>query len=100
MSTDPVIVADVPQASYYLDRSHDIFHACDSDGFENVARNEGTVDFWSGQRLLSTDDELRRYTAQSSIVLVLRRRSRRGVSSTAARRSLMAEEVTTASDSA
>jgi hypothetical protein len=72
-----VIVADVPQASYYLHMSHAVFYPRNSDRFPNVTRSQGTVDFWSGQRLLSTDDELRRYTSQSSVVWVLRRAEER-----------------------
>ena len=68
-----VVVADVPQASYYVDMPHAIFYRRDGDRFQNVARRGGTVDFWSGQRLLSTDEDLREYTRRSPVVWVLRR---------------------------
>jgi hypothetical protein len=66
-----VIVADVPQASYFLDMPHGIFYPRDHDRFRNVSRSVGTVDFWSGQRLLSTDEELREYSRRSTVVWVL-----------------------------
>jgi hypothetical protein len=67
-----VIVADVPQASYYLDAPHAVFYARDSDRFPRVSRKGGTVDLWSGQRLLSTDDDVREYADGQAEVWILR----------------------------
>jgi hypothetical protein len=67
-----VVVANVPQASYYLEPLHGVFYPRDHARFPRVSRKGGTVDLWSGQRLLSTSDDLRAYTGDRSEVWILR----------------------------
>ncbi len=59
---EQIIVADVPPVSYYIGRNHAIYLDRGSHRFSNVARQRGTVDFWTGNRLLSTPGELSEHT--------------------------------------
>jgi hypothetical protein len=61
-SDAPIIAINVPPASYYIDGSHAVYLERGGDRFRNVARRQGTLDYWSGQRLMSTPDELAEYT--------------------------------------
>jgi hypothetical protein len=68
-----VIAINVPPASYYIDRSHAVYIRRGDDRFRNVARRQGTLDYWSGQRLMSTPGELAEYTRDASEVWMVRR---------------------------
>ncbi len=69
---DSVIVQEAPEVSYYLDRSHAVYLARDRFRFPNVSRERGTVDFWSGLRLLGTNEEIAAYTRCADRVWVVR----------------------------
>jgi len=69
----PVVAIDVPPASYYIDGSHAVYLPRHGDRFYFVARQRGTVDYWSGQRLISTPDELTEYAADASEIWVVHR---------------------------
>jgi hypothetical protein len=69
----PIIAINVPPASYYIDRSHAVYLHRGGDRFRNVARRQGTLDYWSGQRLMSTPDELAEHTGDASEVWLIRR---------------------------
>jgi hypothetical protein len=58
--------------SYYLSVPHAIYYARGSRRFFNVSRVSGTVDLWSNQRLLSTEEEVRNYTLAAENVLMIR----------------------------
>lgn len=72
-----VLAADVPPTSYYLERDHAIFYPRGSLRFRNVSREAGTIDFWTGRRLLSTPEDLRDFAAGLERVWLLRRADRR-----------------------
>jgi hypothetical protein len=63
----------------YLDLPHALYLARGSHEFDNVSRASGTVDFWSGRRLLSTPEELCRYTARARRVWLVRSANPRGI---------------------
>lgn len=69
---DSVIVQEAPEVSYYLDRSHALYLARDRFRFPNVSRERGTVDFWSGLRLLGTKRDIAAYTSCADRVWVVR----------------------------
>jgi hypothetical protein len=67
-----VIVDGLPPVSYYLGRPHAVYYERSGRRFYNVSRASGTVDLWSNQRLLSTDEELRSYTRCADQVVFIR----------------------------
>lgn len=69
---EPVILIDVPPASYYLGRAHGIYLERDDPRFLLVSRERGSRDFWSGQRLMSTPAELEEYLHGSERAWVIR----------------------------
>jgi hypothetical protein len=70
---DAVVVINVPPASYYLERDHAVYLDRSDDRFRHVAREAGTVDYWSGQRLLSTPEELGEHVLGRSRVWIIQR---------------------------
>lgn len=70
-SDDPVIVVAQPPVSHYLQREHAIFYARSDPRFGNVSRQRGTIDRWTGMRLLSTSDEVRAYTERADRVWIV-----------------------------
>jgi Dolichyl-phosphate-mannose-protein mannosyltransferase len=81
-----VIVVGLPVVSYYLNRPHAMYYDRRGVRFYNVSRVGGTVDLWSNQRLLSTEDELRSYTQSSKRAFIIQ-------SASAERRPFEIEEV-------
>lgn len=71
-ATDPIIVQEAPSVSYYLNRPHGIYLDRSGDRFSNVSRHGGTVDFWSGERLLSTEEDVRSFTRCAREVWLVR----------------------------
>lgn len=69
---DPVIVHEAPSISYYVDRPHAVYLDRRAHRFTNVSRERGTVDFWSGQRLLSTGEDVAKYTRCAERVWIVR----------------------------
>lgn len=69
---DPVIVHEAPSISYYVDRPHAVYLDRRAHRFPNVSRERGTVDFWSGQRLLSTGEDVANYTRCAERVWIVR----------------------------
>jgi hypothetical protein len=67
-----IIVDGLPAVSYYLGRPHAVYYERNGRRFYNVSRSAGTVDLWSNQRLLSTDEELRSYTRCVDKVVLIR----------------------------
>jgi hypothetical protein len=67
---EPVIVADLPPVSAYLERSHAVYLPRGSHRFDNVSRTSGTVDFWSGRPLLSTPLEVCQYSGDAKVVWI------------------------------
>jgi hypothetical protein len=70
---DAVVVINLPPTSYYVDRPHAVYIRRGDDRFRNVSRAAGTVDYWSGQRLLSLPEELARYLDGRSRSWVIQR---------------------------
>ncbi len=66
-----VVVAGLPGMSAYLDMPHAIFYARTDQRFVNVSRRRGTVDLWSGERLLSTAEELREWLRGADAAWIL-----------------------------
>ena len=60
--SEPVIASEVWPVSHYLQRAHAVFVALHGGQFTNVSREGGTLELWSGERLLGTVDDLRTYT--------------------------------------
>ena len=56
-----IVVDTLPALSYYLDLEHAVYLDRGSQRFANVSRQRGQLDMWSGQRLLSTPEELLAY---------------------------------------
>lgn len=69
---DPVIVHEAPSISYYVDRPHAVYLDRRAHRFFNVSRERGTVDFWSGQRLLGTGEDVEEYTRCAQRVWIVR----------------------------
>jgi hypothetical protein len=67
-----IIVDGLPPVSYYLGRPHAVYYERSGRRFYNVSRAGGTVDLWSNQRLLSTDEELRSYARCADQVVLIR----------------------------
>ncbi|MDH3297553.1 MAG: glycosyltransferase family 39 protein [Gemmatimonadota bacterium] len=69
---DLVIAAETPAMSYYLDLEHAVYLDRRGHRFANVSRERGTLDLWSGRRLLSTPEEVDEFTrcAEGAIWLV------------------------------
>jgi hypothetical protein len=67
-----VIVDGLPPVSYYLGRPHAVYYERSGRRFYNVSRVSGTVDIWSNQPLLSTDEDLRSYTRCVDKVVLIR----------------------------
>jgi hypothetical protein len=53
-----IVVDTLPAMSYYLDVEHAIYYHRDWSRFEDYSRERGRRDMWSGQRLLSTPEDL------------------------------------------
>jgi hypothetical protein len=70
---DPVIVMDLPAASYYIDRPHAVYHPRGLLRFYEVSREAGTVEFWSGMPLLSTPEELGAFVEGAPRAWIVRR---------------------------
>jgi len=70
---EPIVVDENPPVSYYLSREHVVYLERHGHRFGNVSRRRGTVDFWSGLRLLSTPKELRDYSDSATVVWLVRR---------------------------
>jgi 4-amino-4-deoxy-L-arabinose transferase-like glycosyltransferase len=66
------VVLGQPAVSYYLNVPHALYYGRNEKRFFNVSRVAGTVDKWSNQRLLSTEEEVRNYTLAAENVLVIR----------------------------
>jgi hypothetical protein len=73
-SATTTIVSGLPPVSYYLGGAHAVYYHRNDNRFYNVSRVGGTVDLWSNQRLLSTEEEVRAYTRCSKRVLFIRKR--------------------------
>ena len=71
------VVVNEPPVSYYLEADHAVYLERAGRPYRNVSRNRGTVDLWSNRQLLSTPDELRRYTAEADVVWIVRDRDPR-----------------------
>lgn len=71
-----VVVVDSPPVSYYIDRSHAVYLPRVGVRFRHVARRQGTLDYWSGQRLLSTPAELAEHAQHASELWLIRRAER------------------------
>ncbi|MDH3603712.1 MAG: glycosyltransferase family 39 protein [Candidatus Tectomicrobia bacterium] len=68
----PTVVLGQPPVSYHLRRDHAVYYAQQDARFFNVSRQRGQRDLWSGQRLLSTPEDLRHYTRDSQTVWLVR----------------------------
>ena len=66
-----IVVAGQPPVSYYLERDHAVYYSRDDPRFRNVSRDRGTVELWSDQRLLSTPEDLDRYTSTARVVWIV-----------------------------
>lgn len=69
---DGILVVDAPPTSFYLEGTHAVYYERGGHRFRNVSRAEGTVDYWSGQRLLSTPEEVRDWASAADRVWVIR----------------------------
>jgi hypothetical protein len=67
-----IVVIDSPPVSYYLQRKHAVYYDRQGGRFYNLSRAQGTVDMMSNNRLLSTAEELREYTAGIRTVWLVR----------------------------
>ena len=67
-----VVVDTVPALSYYLDMPHAVYLDRTGARFANVARAQGALDMWSGQRLLSTPAEFVEYASGANEVWLVR----------------------------
>lgn len=70
--TSRIIVVDQPPLSYYLLRDHAVYYDRSNTRFTEHSRVGGSVDLWSNKRLLSTENELKIYTAPASTVWIVR----------------------------
>jgi hypothetical protein len=69
----PIVVAYLPHVAYYLRESHGIYLFPGATLFSSHSRNKGTLDLWSGQRLLQTLDAVRDFVGPSRVVWLIRR---------------------------
>jgi len=67
-----VVVDTLPALSHYLDMAHAVYLDVSGARFATVARARGTVDMWSGQRLLSTPADFAEYARGSEEVWLAR----------------------------
>ena len=68
-----VVVDTLPALSYYLDMPHAVYLDRTGGRFPIVSRARGTLDMWSGQRLLSTPKEFADYARGAEEVWLVRR---------------------------
>ena len=73
-----IIIANRPHLSYYLKQNHAIYYHRRRRGrFKSISRARGTLELWSGNRLLSTEKELKEYTRGITTVWIARRKHRK-----------------------
>jgi hypothetical protein len=71
---DRVVVQGIAAASQYLSPPYAVYYSRDGMRFPRVSRAAGTMDAWSGQRLLSTDADLRAMCEATDTLWIIRRR--------------------------
>lgn len=68
-----ILLVDQPPVSHYLSHEHAVYYARGSHRFDVHSRERGTLDLFSGHLLLSTPEEVRRWTAAGGTLWLVRR---------------------------
>jgi hypothetical protein len=67
-----IVVENLPPASWYLPRPHAVFYPREGNRFLLTSREQGTVELWSNQPLLSTAADLAAYAAGAEELWIIR----------------------------
>jgi hypothetical protein len=70
---DRVVVQGIAGASQHLSPPYAVYYSRDEMRFPRVSRAAGTMDVWSGQRLMSTDADLRAMCEAANTLWIIRR---------------------------
>jgi hypothetical protein len=71
-----IVVENLPAAAYYVHPDHAAYYIREGQRFREISRERGTRDIWSGERLVSTREELADYTSSARDVWLIRETQR------------------------